>query len=43
MISKFFQLVTGKTEAELSAAWQWNYFVTRSSAKAYWLTLRGRP
>lgn len=40
LIAAVFGALTGKTNGELSAAWQSNYFLTRSRAKAYWMTLR---
>lgn len=40
LISKFYQWATGMAEDDLSALWQWNYFLTRSRPRAYWLTLR---
>lgn len=40
LISKFYQWATGLTEDELSIIWGWNYFLTRSRVRAYWLTLR---
>jgi len=40
LISKFYQAATGLTEDELSIIWGWNYFLTRSRFRAYWLTLK---